>query len=52
MMDVFRRQVTRFGTRFISGAVTKCASASGPSSWSPTQVIKARISVIGNRGDS
>ncbi|MGB8683689.1 MAG: thioredoxin-disulfide reductase [Candidatus Binatus sp.] len=30
MMDVFRRQVTRFGTRFVSGAVTEVRFAMRP----------------------
>jgi len=42
-MDVFRRQVTRFGTRFIGGAVTECVSQASVELVADDKVIKGRV---------
>jgi thioredoxin reductase (NADPH) len=47
MMDVFRRQVTRFGTRFLSGAVTEVRLGRRPFELvADGKVIKAEAGII------
>jgi thioredoxin reductase (NADPH) len=47
MMDVFRRQVTRFGTRFLSGAVTEVRLGKRPFELvADDKVIKADSVII------
>ena len=47
MMDVFRRQVTRFGTRFLSGAVTEVRFGKRPFELvADDKVIKAEAVII------
>ncbi len=53
MMDVFRRQVTRFGTRFMSGAVTEVRFGQRPFELvADGKVIKAEVGDHRNRRDS
>ena len=47
MMDVFRRQVTRFGTRFLSGAVTEVRFGKRPFELvADGKVIKAKAVIV------